>query len=157
MNLVPGRRPGYAGRVPATPHRFRRCLVAPLLPCASLFVGGCLDRTVTINTEPQGAIIWLNDQEVGRSPVTTGFQFYGAYEVRAHKEGYEPLTAVRVAHSPWYEYPGPDLVAEALPTQIKNRVVWDLKLTPLPGPDQQAEAEAALVNRARAYRAEHEP
>ena len=135
--------------------RLRFCALCPL-PLA-LLAGGCLDRTITINTQPQGAVIWLNDQEVGRSPVTTAFRWYGAYQVRARKEGFEPLTTTRVAHAPWYEYPGPDLVAEALPARVRNRVVWDLTLTPLPGPEEQAQTEADLTARARAFRAEHEP
>ena len=147
--LLPGLAPPLPRCLASSP-----CFAVSLLPCLALPLAGCLDRTITINTEPQGAVIWLNDQEVGRSPVTTGFRWYGAYEVRARKEGFEPLTTTCVAHSPWYEYPGPDLLAEALPARIRNRVVWDLKLTPLPGPDQQA--EAAVVDRARAFRAEHE-
>ena len=49
---------------------------------ASLFLGGCVERKLTINTEPQGAVVFLNDEEIGTSPVTASFEWYGDYNVR---------------------------------------------------------------------------
>jgi len=59
---------------------------------ASLFLGGCVERRLTINTEPQGALVILNDEEIGESPVTVNFNWYGDYWVRIRKEGYETKT-----------------------------------------------------------------
>src|SRR5262249_26230601 len=35
-----------------------------------VLLAGCIERTVTIRTEPDNALVYLNDEEVGRSPVT---------------------------------------------------------------------------------------
>ena len=61
------------------------CLVTSLLLC------GCVERRLTINTKPQGALVTLNDEEIGESPVTVNFNWYGDYCVRISKEGYETL------------------------------------------------------------------
>ena len=31
---------------------------------------GCVQRTITVNSDPQGALVYLNDIEIGRTPVT---------------------------------------------------------------------------------------
>ena len=91
----------------------------------------------------------LNDVEVGRTPVTTGFTFYGDYAVRLGLGGYEPLSTHRRTDTPIYEYAPIDLFATAWPGRIKTNLVWDFDLKPLP--DAKAD-EAGLVERARQLR-----
>ncbi len=92
-------------------------------------LGGCVERTVTITSEPAGALVHLNDQSVGRTPVTVPFTFYGVYDVRLEKEGYTPLWTTHKAEAPWWEFPGPDIVGEVIPN---NRVelAWHFELEP---------------------------
>jgi hypothetical protein len=66
-----------------------------------LFLTGCVERKLTINTEPQGALVILNDEEIGTSPVTVSFEWYGDYWVRISKEGYESLNTHRPLKGPW--------------------------------------------------------
>lgn len=118
--------------------------------CAGLFAlaaGGCLERTITVTSKPEGALVYLNDVEVGRTPVTTGFNFYGVYSVRLVKEGYETLDTKRRTDTPIYEYPPIDLVAAALPTRAQTKLKWDFELQPLPVMDQSH--EDALLERAK--------
>src|SRR3990172_12037515 len=49
---------------------------------AMILLAGCVERRLTINTDPQGAKVVLNDQEIGTSPVTVPFHWYGDYWVR---------------------------------------------------------------------------
>ena len=49
---------------------------------------GCLKRTISVTTEPPGALVWINDVEVGRTPLETDFTFYGIYDVRLRREGW---------------------------------------------------------------------
>lgn len=119
------------------------------------FLTGCVERLITVTSEPPGAVVWLNDVEIGRTPVQTEFTFYGTYDVRLWLEGYEPLHTSREANSPVYDYPGLDLIAEAIPTTIESRVDWHFVLTPLPERAEGADREALnreLVERARDLR-----
>jgi hypothetical protein len=93
--------------------------IAPGLVAAAV-LGGCVEREITITSEPEGALVHLNDQEVGRTPVDVPFTFYGTYDVRLEKAGYKPLWTEKRAKAPWWEYPGPDLVAEAVPGARSN-------------------------------------
>ncbi len=114
---------------------------------AFLLLGGCLERTVKVTSEPPGAVVWVNNVEVGRTPVETGFTFYGKYDVRLRREGYEPVAVVQDVNAPFYEYPPVDLLAEAIPVTIRTRREWHYELSPLVPVEGQAETD--LIARAR--------
>lgn len=119
-----------------------------LLAVTAILLGGCLQRTMQITSEPEGAIVWVNDVEVGRTPVETSFTFYGTYDVRLRKEGYEPVSTSRVAQTPVYEYPPIDFVVMALPWRTNTKVKWHFDLAPIPEVVDPAQAEADLIERA---------
>jgi len=75
---------------------------------------GCVERTVSINTEPQGATVMLNDQDIGRSPVKVPFTWYGDYDIVVRKEGFETVKTSHRLKTPWYQLPGIDLFSECL-------------------------------------------
>jgi hypothetical protein len=124
----------------------RRLLLA-MLPVA-LALPGCIDRRITITSEPSGAIVWLNDAEIGRTPVSARFTWYGEYDVRLRLDGYEPLSTSRSARIPLYEIPPVDLVASAFPIRTVRH--WHFELAPLPVPSPETEAQ--LLDRAREFR-----
>jgi hypothetical protein len=80
-----------------------------------------------ITSEPAGALVYLNDQEVGRTPLEVPFTWYGTYDVRLEREGYQTLQTEQVAEQPWWERPGPDLVAEAMPNK-RVEIAWHLQM-----------------------------
>jgi len=51
------------------------------------------------------------------------FKFYGTYDVRLEKDGYKPLWTAQKTDTPWWEAPGPDLIAEAIPN-VKTEQSW---------------------------------
>ncbi len=124
--------------------------IARLILLVGLALGltGCIRRTITIHSQPSGALVYLNDEEVGRTPTTVPFTFYGVYDVRLVKEGYATLHAARRAEPPLYDQIGIDLFTEMLPGDRHVDVVWDFQL---------AEAEpvdpASAIERGRQLRA----
>ncbi len=99
---------------------------------------GCIERTVTITTVPEGATVHLNDQEVGKSPITLPFTWYGDYDVICRKEGYETLrTRMRLA-TPWYQLPGIDLITECfVPFTVRDRRAAEFQLDPKTIPSRE--------------------
>lgn len=101
------------------------CLVASLLLC------GCVERRLTINTKPQGAVVALNDEEIGESPVSVNFNWYGDYCVRISKEGYETLNTHRDLKGPWYDHFLFDFFAQIVnPNRIVDSYEWTFELSP---------------------------
>ncbi|MBS0195881.1 MAG: PEGA domain-containing protein [Planctomycetes bacterium] len=123
---------------------------AILMVGAALLLGGCLERRVSITSEPPGALVTANDVELGRTPLEADFTYYGTYDVRVEKEGYEPLRTKAKAQSPIYEYPPIDLVATAIPANIEKVTTWHFKLEPRS--TDQAGMEAGALERAKALR-----
>jgi hypothetical protein len=142
---------------PARPTRRSRhprpLAVAPLLALVALAAAlpACARRTIEITSEPPGALVWLNDQQLGRTPVRTGFTHYGVYDIRLSREGYEPIATSRHANAPIYELPGPDLLAAPFP--IETRFAWHFVLDPVIEQRDPASAETTLRRRAEELRA----
>ena len=90
--------------------RFGSILAAGVL----LLLGGCVERTMKITTRPPGAVVIVNDEEVGLSPVRFSFLWYGDYEIILRMPGYETLKTHYRTKPPWYQWPPFDLVAETM-------------------------------------------
>jgi hypothetical protein len=118
-------------------------------------LAGCMTRTIEITSEPSGALVTLNDVEVGRTPVRAEFTYYGVYDVLLTREGYEPLRTSARARAPVYELPPVDLAANAIPGAT-HTVRWHFVLEEaLESRGDRAAMERDLLERARALRAKH--
>jgi len=112
---------------------------------------GCVERTVTITTEPSGALVWLNDKEVGRTPLTESFQWYGDYDVVIRKEGFKTLKTHEKLKAPWYQYPPIDFFAEILtPATIHDDHAWYFQLERSEPVSQKQLLERAAETKAEA-------
>lgn len=120
-----------------------RRILATLLVIA---MTGCVKRTISITSEPAGALVWVNDREVGRTPVDVAFTYYGEYDVRLDLAGYEPIMTSRWVKAPAWDQPGADLVAEAWPRDLHSSTRWDFSLA------VEEVVDAALIERARSLR-----
>lgn len=131
----------------------RRTTILPImaLPVLLVPISGCIERTVSINTEPEGATVFLNDQEVGKSPVKVPFTWYGDYDIIVRKPGYKTVHTNRRIDAPWYQWPGIDLVTECMIpfTVHDDRVVDTLVLEQQTRPSNQELLDAANEMRAR--------
>jgi hypothetical protein len=111
---------------------------------AGLLLNGCVERKLTINTEPQGAVVVLNDEEIGTSPVTVSFEWYGDYNVRISKEGFETLKTHRELKPPLHDYFPFDFFAEILnPNRIVDSYEWTFTLAPQKQPSREQLIEDA--------------
>jgi len=131
-------------------NRFRTPTLV-LLAVALLYVGGCIQRTITIESDPPGALAYLNDVEVGRTPVSVPFTFYGTYDVRLELDGYQTLQTTAKAEAPLWEAPGPDLIAEALPGNNEVEIKWNFTMEQAGPVDEKQLVERARQLRSRAY------
>ena len=107
--------------------RFLLCIAAVF---AVLIVGGCLERQLTIKTNPTAALVELNDEEIGVSPVTVNFNWYGDYNVRISKEGCETLKTHRLLKAPWYDSFPFDFFAQILSSKKVDKYEWEFQLQP---------------------------
>jgi hypothetical protein len=119
--------------------RKRICVAVTLL---FSWMIGCVERTMQVTTNPPGALVYMNNQEVGRTPLRRDFTWYGNYDVQVRAEGYETLDTNTWVTAPWWQWPPFDLVAELLPIRLKDerRVSYALE----PASTQPVEPGAIL-------------
>lgn len=117
--VCPFRRPPF-GRGPRA---------AILLIVLVLSATGCVRRRLNVRTNPPGALVYVDNQQIGTTPCSVDFTYYGTREIRLVKPGYETLTVNQPIPTPWYEYIPLDFVSENLvPTRIRDNrtVTYDL-------------------------------
>lgn len=132
------------------PVAFRFILLVSL---AALGACGRQERTLAVTSEPPGAMVWVNDVQLGRTPCESDFTFFGTYDVRLTLDGYEPIATSAEADAPLHEQPGFDLVAAAIPGTRRTRIAWHYVLTPEANAAGDPNAgEDALMERAKALR-----
>lgn len=103
--------------------RGRLLKVAAFLLLAVVFLSGCngVRRRLTITSNPEGATVYLNDREIGQTPISQNIVYSGTYKIRLAKEGMETKTVMHDVRTPWYLWPGVDFISENLvPGEIRD-------------------------------------
>ncbi len=122
-----------------------------VLVCLMLLAAsGCVRRRLNVRTNPPGALVYVDNQQIGTTPCSVDFTYYGTREIRLVKPGYETLTVNQPIPTPWYQIPPLDFVSENLvPTKIRDNRTVSYDLAPqLIVPTQQ------LLDRANQLRQE---
>lgn len=123
-----------------------------MLALAALCVlpSGCVFRRMTIRSDPPGALVLLDGEEVGYTPVSVDFTYYGTREIKLVKPGYETLTTLQRVNAPWWQTPGIDFFADnLLPYKVTDRRAYSYTLQPQTVPNTEQ-----LLDRAKSLRSE---
>ncbi len=99
-----------------------RIAILLLLFSALSIVPGCVDRSLSIRTDPTGAQVFIDGVDVGESPVTVPFSHYGtrAVLVRMEEDDQRGVRSLAPQHRlvhlspPWYQRFPIDIVSELL-------------------------------------------
>jgi hypothetical protein len=117
-----------------------------LLP--ALLAAGCgVERTLRLESTPPGALVYLNGEEVARTPAEVPLEWYGKYDVAVRLDGYETLKDERWVVAPWWQWPPIDLVAELLPLPLRDRRRLSFVLRP------EGRRDEGVLDRGEAMRA----
>lgn len=96
-----------------------------------LAASGCVRRRLMIRSNPVGALVYVDNVEVGTTPCAVNYTYYGTREIRLVKDGYETLTVNQPLPTPWYEIPPLDLVSETMiPREIRDERTVSYTLSP---------------------------
>ncbi|MGE3241124.1 MAG: PEGA domain-containing protein [Pirellulales bacterium] len=100
-------------------------LLALVLPA------GCVRRRLNVRSNPPGALVFVDNQQIGTTPCSVDFTYYGTREIRLVKPGYETLTVNQPIPTPWYQIPPIDFVSDnLLPNQIEDHRTVAFNLEP---------------------------
>lgn len=111
---------------------------------ALILLAGCVEREMTIKSDPPHALVYLEGAETGQTPCTVQFVHYGTREIALYKEGYATKKVFEKISPPWYQIFPIDFFSEALwPFTVKDEHVLAYKLDPVQPVDQDALLERA--------------
>ena len=111
---------------------------------------GCVRRRMTVRSDPPGALVYVDEQEIGTTPVSTSFTYFGTRKIQLVKDGCETLTVRQSFSPPWYEIPPLDLISENLwPHELRSEHLVTFQLQPQPMVPTDR-----LLERAEAWRGE---
>jgi hypothetical protein len=115
------------------------------MAACALIDTGCVRRRFFVNTNPPGALVYADNQQIGTTPCAVDFTYYGTREIRMVKPGYETLTVNQPIPTPWYEFPPLDFISENLvPSKIRDNRSVTYNLSPqiiVPNQELLARAE----------------
>ncbi|MAT13869.1 MAG: hypothetical protein CMJ46_01205 [Planctomyces sp.] len=112
--------------------------------CASVF------RRITIESDPPGALVKVDGKEVGYTPASLSFTYYGTHEITLIKDGYQTLTVMQKVQAPWYQWPGIEFFADNFsPQKITDRHVFRYSMQ-----RQQIPPSNELLQRGRSFRSQ---
>jgi len=99
---------------------------------------GCVLRSLTIDSEPSGAMVYLDDEPIGETPVTTAFTYYGTRKITIEKTDVEGrlLCERKIVYEkikpPLYQVFPFDFFSEiVLPVTLKDEHYLTYQLEPL--------------------------
>ncbi|QDU54722.1 PEGA domain-containing protein [Aeoliella mucimassa] len=112
-----------------SPNRYQAIAIGMLV---LLSATGCVRRRLTVRSNPPGALVYVDNQQVGTTPCSVDFTYYGTRELRLVKSGYETLTVNQPIPTPWYQYPPLDFFSDNFAmTKIRdNRTTAVFELQP---------------------------
>ena len=114
----------------------------------ALGLAGCVERRYTIRTNPENALVVVNGEEIGPSPASRSFYFYGERDIMISAPGYETLHVIQPINAPIWDNNFTDFFTENLiPYTFRDEREFTFNLKPVVVP-----SDAELVQRASALR-----
>lgn len=101
------------------------------LSLLSALIPGCVTRRLTVRSTPPGALVSIDDHQIGTAPVAVNYLHYGTRKIRLEKDGYETLTVYEQMRAPWYDIFPVDFVTENfVPGELLDRREFIYQLQP---------------------------
>ena len=111
---------------------------------------GCVERRYTIRTDPPGATVVVNGEEIGPSPASKSFTFYGDRKITLILDGFQSKTLIQPINAPWWDNYLTEFFAENLvPVSLRDEREFKYVMEPA-----QTPAQGELRDRAESLRSD---
>ena len=121
-----------------------------LLLLLALTQVGCVHRRVTINSYPSGALVKVDGKNIGYTPASFDYTWYGTREVQLLRDGYETHTEMVEIPAPWYQKFPLDFVSDNfLGRHVTDHRQFSFQLEP-----KRTDLSSSVMQRAGSLRSE---
>jgi hypothetical protein len=125
---------------------------------AFAFLPGCVERTLTLRSDPPGATVVVNGDYAGTTPVKFPFETYGVFDVVMSYPGHTRLHETVPVKAPWWEkIPIDFFVEDVWPGCVRDDHEATLTLKPAAAADESGIEQREQDRRARMQAAESVP
>lgn len=115
-----------------------------IVALVSITTAGCIQRRMTVKSEPPGAKVFLDGIDVGSTPVTVPFTSYGWREILLELDEYQVQKNIVRIRAPWYSFFPIDFFTDVLyPGTITDERTFSFVMSPLEPEDMEAFQERA--------------
>jgi hypothetical protein len=133
-----------------TPQGRSRRVLPCLLAIGLGALAGCVERRYTIRSNPPGALVVVNGEETGPTPVSKSFTYYGDREITLMLDGYATQTIIEPINAPWWDNFVTEFFTEnMIPYTFRDEREFVYQMAPSTVPEKNG-----LVARAEALRAQ---
>jgi hypothetical protein len=99
-------------------------------------LSGCVERRYTLRTNPPGALAVVNGEEIGPTPVSRSFTYYGDREITLMLDGYQTQTVIQPIGAPWWDNLLTEFFTEnVIPFTFRDEREFTYQMTPSSLPD----------------------
>jgi hypothetical protein len=131
-------------------HAQGRGLAALVTLAAAGLCSGCVERRYTIRSDPPGATVIVNGEEIGPTPASKSFYYYGDREITLMLNGYQTKTVIQPISAPWWDNYFTEFFTENfVPLSMRDEREYKFQLEPAVSPPQ-----GELRDRAESLRSE---
>ena len=96
---------------------------------------GCVKRRYTLRTDPPGALAIVNGEEIGPTPVSHSFTYYGDRNITFMRDDYQTLSVVQPMDAPWWDNYFTEFFSENLvPITLRDEREFHYRLVPVEQP-----------------------
>jgi hypothetical protein len=111
--------------------------VALVILAGSSLLSGCVERRYTIRSDPPGATVIVNGEEIGPTPASKSFVYYGQREMTLMLDGYETKTVIQPITAPWWDnYVTEFFTENVIPVTMRDEREYKFQLVPAQSPPQ---------------------
>lgn len=132
---------------PLTPTHYTLLAMLAFFLCVQL---GCnsVKRRLIVRTQPEGALVSIDRQPIGYSPVSVPFTYYGTRHIQLEMDGFETIEVKERIAPPFYDsFPMSFLTENFSARERRDNRVLDFQLVP-----KQQTNENQLIERANRTR-----
>ena len=119
-----------------------------LLALVMITSAGCVQRRLQIRSQPEGALVSVDRQPVGNTPLSVPFTYYGSREIQLEKDGYKTIRVEQNIKPPWFEKFPLSLISNNFAgREIRDDRLFDFQMEP-----KDPVNESILIDRANDLR-----
>lgn len=102
------------------------CMAVLTLACC-----GCVQRRLIVRSQPEGAFVQIDGQQIGYTPVSVPFTYYGTRDIQLEKDGFKTVKVQQRVRPPWYaRFPVSFFSENFSPREIHDERLLDFQMEP---------------------------